>query len=527
MPIDFRLLDPARFEHMCGSLVRAENPRARAVDGRSGDEGLDSFADEIDEPGNHVYQYKYFTGLIRDTQKKEIRESLKTAIDKHSPSEWTLVVATDFDLNALRWWHGQEKKHPDIQMNLIAATELKHLLHKHTEIRQEYFPTTEDRFQALVRAAKDKPEILIEQDASILKSMSMQADVLNQDPDFDFSFTLSPDGMVIEARPRRPEAAARPVFSLSVESDDVTNLLTHQRALFGRGEAVVIDGRHIKGFESIFDRFRSGSGPIERLELVPQFPDERVPISLTVTDESGTETVPYLELRKVRAGTEEVLLDNTHDLEAPLGMRMKVDLVTRQVALTFQLRDIVGRRPSEVLPYLRIASKLIDGSVIEIAPLKHPGRPLKSEVSGPTIPLAPEKVVSLVEILARVEASLSPDLRLPDEISPKDIEAMQLIDRALKGETIRREGTLKVSLTPNDPQAVRQMSASGEVKTIYVRAQQEISLLGQTYEFPIGIHVDSLIRIVEESTDKQGKPIMKLSFEGEIESNYAHDRLSA
>jgi len=82
------------FQLLCSLLAIREFPVAKAIEGKGGDEGIDTLIGTIGD-AERIFQAKYFCDTLTEVQKRQIRSSLKTAVEKHKPAMWTLVVRSD------------------------------------------------------------------------------------------------------------------------------------------------------------------------------------------------------------------------------------------------------------------------------------------------------------------------------------------------------------------------------------------------------------------------------------------------
>lgn len=143
--MDFRVLGSTeRFEKLCKLLLLKEYTSLQTIDGRAGDEGKDSFIGTFDK-STHVFQIKYFD-RIGDSQKAQIRASLKKAW-KSRPKRWTLLVSTEFDKHAWKWFKQLGKDYRDVELDVWQAPKIEVLVldEKNRGLIEEFpelFPTT-------------------------------------------------------------------------------------------------------------------------------------------------------------------------------------------------------------------------------------------------------------------------------------------------------------------------------------------------------------------------------------------------
>lgn len=109
----------SKFESICERLYKKLNPdkSVRTVQTSQGDGGIDIFIGEIGVEPIDVIQCKFFASGIGDPQKKQIRESFKTAVEHtdYKTKSWTLCIINRLDLHQNIWWNGwksrMEEKH--------------------------------------------------------------------------------------------------------------------------------------------------------------------------------------------------------------------------------------------------------------------------------------------------------------------------------------------------------------------------------------------------------------------------------
>src|ERR1700722_10455152 len=98
-------LDSHSVEKLCFQLVNARHPtsKVRAVEGASGDKGVDSFQGDLDD-GPAIWQVKAFPNGVGKSQRNQIRESLKTAVNNLHPRRWVLCINVDMDVHTHSWF---------------------------------------------------------------------------------------------------------------------------------------------------------------------------------------------------------------------------------------------------------------------------------------------------------------------------------------------------------------------------------------------------------------------------------------
>jgi len=135
-------LDRDTFQKLCFQLLNDRHPGAglHHVEGESGDEGLDIFAGELSD-GPTIWQCKSFSQGIRESQKHQIRDSLKRAVRTFSPRRWILCLSIDMDSKTHRWFQRVQASYRDtVRIGLFDASRIvSELMHRRT-LRNHFFP---------------------------------------------------------------------------------------------------------------------------------------------------------------------------------------------------------------------------------------------------------------------------------------------------------------------------------------------------------------------------------------------------
>lgn len=97
-------LDPNTFQQLCFNVMseRFPNAKVRYPEGAAGDEGIDLFEGDLIQ-GPTVWQCKAFAvTVLGDSQKRQIKESLRHAVRSVQPKLWILCLNLDLDTKAAR-----------------------------------------------------------------------------------------------------------------------------------------------------------------------------------------------------------------------------------------------------------------------------------------------------------------------------------------------------------------------------------------------------------------------------------------
>lgn len=113
-----------RIKHQFGDIKKIRcNP---------GDWGIDVICGDLDD-FNIIWQCKFFPNTIGDKQKKQIRDSYNTVINKSKEKgfkifKWILCIPIDFAVNELKWWNNWKKnmeKRDKITIDSITLSNFK------------------------------------------------------------------------------------------------------------------------------------------------------------------------------------------------------------------------------------------------------------------------------------------------------------------------------------------------------------------------------------------------------------------
>ncbi|MEX2302512.1 MAG: hypothetical protein WD733_16335, partial [Bryobacterales bacterium] len=135
-------LNPVTFEKLCFQLLKERHPAAkiRAVEGASGDEGADLFLGDL-ENGPTIWQVKAFSNGFKDSQKGQIRQSLKHAVRNLAPRRWILCLNIDMDIRVHRWFQRLVRSYADkVEIGLWDASHIINELAHRKSIRNLFFP---------------------------------------------------------------------------------------------------------------------------------------------------------------------------------------------------------------------------------------------------------------------------------------------------------------------------------------------------------------------------------------------------
>lgn len=136
----------SKFEEICLRLVQNIFGVAYTVKCYPGDDGIDIYVSE--EEKIIVYQCKYFTSRIEDSQKQQIRESLKVLMKSNHEDRvkrWVLCVPATLTSQEHDWWlnwSNKKAKEHSIDIELLDETNLLNLL-RSQNLYNHYFEIIE------------------------------------------------------------------------------------------------------------------------------------------------------------------------------------------------------------------------------------------------------------------------------------------------------------------------------------------------------------------------------------------------
>lgn len=113
------------FEKICSQLFSTiYGSTAHNIKVSQGDEGIDIFVGDFSAPGD-VYQCKYFIDGIGDSQKQQIRNSFKRAVESSvfKMKCWALCLPCELTIKEFQWW--SEWKNQKVKLHGIDITLLE------------------------------------------------------------------------------------------------------------------------------------------------------------------------------------------------------------------------------------------------------------------------------------------------------------------------------------------------------------------------------------------------------------------
>lgn len=160
---DWSVISEQTFNGVVEALLVAEfttrETRARAINGRGGDTGIDVGVWTADGAVSHIFQLKHYRDGWSSTQVKrrsKIRDSFERAWSAHHPAGWTLVTASNPTLSELQYVRNLAAD-KNVDVDVVGPAELDELLGRYPHIADRFF---RDRTLEYVKALHRPEELL-------------------------------------------------------------------------------------------------------------------------------------------------------------------------------------------------------------------------------------------------------------------------------------------------------------------------------------------------------------------------------
>jgi len=532
MPIDLVHMDKTTYEAMCAALCAAEFD-AIHIEANPGDGGIDSFEGSLLEEVNHIWQYKHFPDGIGESQKSQIRESLKTAIKNYHPKEWTLLIPCDLDQSAQKWFEKQRVEFAKqcTEVNCMGATELSNLIRRHKTIRQDYFPTTDNQVKILTSMLGGRDAVFENPKSKALDLMSASAEYINDDPDWDYRFSWQDDVQTVEAVLANPNAKDKTAaqFELTLPNNATGKKVRQDWIdMQKKGTPFSVDGKHVRIKKSVFDGLVGEGFTLTKMQMIPAIPDRRLPMRLTFTSGAGNSaTLRLVDLRLKRQGSDEALFTN-EDQNSVLIVSLTMN--SAGGAIHFKTRDYVGRTPTEAALCEDVLAVIAEGDVrLEMEHIEsglHLGAAVLNDLKGGLS--ADRELHPFFKSLATIERSLDPTLRVPESYHDRDVPAAERLAKILTDGELTAQGSTNLTLNVGDADGARKSLAQNEpVEFPLDESTEEVKLLGKTYVFDTTTSIMAPLVLVdttaEELVDGASFTVRQ---EGLVTRKYTHGRVA-
>lgn len=157
----------ANFSGLCSRLVMRLFPSAKPVDGKGGDQGLDTYVGTFNGKCQ-AFQHKYFIERVRSAQRRQIETSLEHACLHHTLDQWVLMLPLDLNPTEIRWFDGIRTKYRPLDMEWWGKTKLQDLLGQYPDIARDFQPLP-NLTTILVRQEVDLDRLSVSAAADLLR----------------------------------------------------------------------------------------------------------------------------------------------------------------------------------------------------------------------------------------------------------------------------------------------------------------------------------------------------------------------
>lgn len=512
--LDLSRLDPRAFERAGQMLLRRLYPDLVSIDGSGGDGGRDAerpLTGWRSGDGLEVFEIKSHTGRLVSSTKRQIKQSLKRAVEcMPQMRKWNLVIGINPTPGELSWFRSTlvEVAGGEVELTWRGLDWLDGQFAEHTDIRRYI----EGPQSELLRAASEhhlEQTILAGglQDLA-RRHMALQGRVDEQSPYWTLDASTSASGLSFSLRAKHPDAATldpitvRPRFDFSAGDEETQRAFEQFEATVSYGGITEIEPAHFKGLEieaseevlrMLGDtnqpaRLRLGSEPrrLERpfratLEARDGGPTGRVVVSVEVSFIEHT-----FGLRGGRmfgsdaAGTMKVQIE----LPRPADGQEEGTISGGEFSITFgSAWDFpVG----DVLSSLKLQAALACGAHLNIR--SSWARMFVQQVNadgGEATRLT--MLARAAEVLAGFEGRLGVRLRLPTAFNGTEVQVAEYLLRALDGERVLMPGmNITADLEPGAVREILSQLGDGAVEFLCVE-RTYIAQIGDV-EIPYGVY---------------------------------------
>lgn len=463
-------LDQTTFQQLCFQLMSEKYPttKIRYPEGVAGDEGVDLFLGDLTSRPT-VWQCKAFqTTLVGDSQKAQIKESLRDAVRNVRPKVWILCLNMNFDVKAARWFKRLQdsyKVHGVAVADAFEGMDLARELIFRRTLKTHYFPGLSidvDGMKSLMKAAarggKEVDDVSLEKLAT--EDVEEWLDRLrDKDPRFTYEVTFGGDrGPTIFPPPPEPllisaitdgrktvKAFVRDPEALKL--DPVSSHIEFNGGAEGKLFDFIRTGREqqwgpseIRSFKSnvpFLSNLKSGTGGLS-LRVRPVLDQTIIPLKMTLTSTESITTLEYLEFMKVRGGNQEVEIKTIND--APLGLTLVLPMNEPTSVTATVSTHLGGSRIKDVVKACAALKAMCKGCDVELFAIKLDAKLCKFRID-PLPPVLSDGTLQVVEDLNSIAAKFNKNFVLPedDAFGPADEETFRILRAFTLGEPLELE----------------------------------------------------------------------------------------
>ena len=433
-------VDRDTYEDMVAVLISRLHPTAQRIDGSGGDGGRDV---QIPlEGGLEILQLKSHTGRMGESQRKQVKNSLKAAA-RHNPVAWHLVVPIDPTPGELTWFENLTGDYP-FPCDWHGKTWLDMHMSQMPEIYRYYVKGADARVIELVERLNIENAALTEgAPGAIDRFQALQAELNQIDPHYLFYLSARPDGNVtisIQARylgaERDRPIHVRPQFTFPDTPEGRQAQLDFQRSIdFGTTTTVPAEFvSHVSidlpaGLGGEFE-----GGPLTLGGAVnDELPDLTVFLKVCDTNDGIVAQLP-LSLINRHGGQRGAVLTFT-DASKSVTATLEFDSHEGRYNFNYRFQQPDEYNPFTLLPAVRLVAALGEGFQMMIV--------VDSQIAGRGVPRMSVMFVqesrmfaNLLEDLTYLQSQTGIYFDIQRDLTDEDFEALRTAVRLLRGETL-------------------------------------------------------------------------------------------
>jgi hypothetical protein len=456
-------MDADTFQRFCFHVLKERHPELelKHVDGKSGDEGLDIFTGELyGKPS--IWQCKSFPDGVRKSQKAQIKESLRIALEHFSPAFWILCLSIDMDVKARRWFENLKKSYEaKVRISDLSASEIVNEVIHRRSLRNQFFPnaaidpvelkrlvtktgemSTEELERITDANVEDVIERLKERDARFNYQIVFDGDL---GPPTSNNYPLQP-GLVMSVRTEgktvnvfaRDPASLRanpPKFHTTFKGEGVKKY----QAFLKTGVPQDFEAGELASFETdmvLMNAVAKDSSPYKlRIAPSPVFTNKKVSVRVEFVGNNG-QSIRYdaMHLSPVRGGVEELEFCLSGK-NVPFSINIVLLLPGPDARLTLHF-DGTQKNPKLIKKSLDALNLLRLSGTLRIFELETEKTLVDSQCSLPDETPQQAGRRAFVDDVVGISERFATDLKMPDQISEEDLQTIFLLKQCMTQGTL-------------------------------------------------------------------------------------------
>ena len=457
-----RYLSKEKFESFIHQLLDAKYPGAgiTRVEGAGGDEGIDSFQGTLSN-GPAVWQDKHFPDRIREIQKRQILESVKTAFANRDLALWTLCVPINLRTEEHDWFQSEivDKYGGPEKIKLMQAADILGELIHNRPLRDAFFPDNSMSTVLKLRQIVMKTEDLTTEQRGELAAEYAQQYLEGKT---DLEPRLAAVVSIGPALPIRQAGVQGLVMSFN-EGDKTTHFVARNVREYNLDPikfGITTRGEHPSGLEEAIDTgvpftlaageiahidsssplirsFFEGKDPAAfQLEVRPVLPNglatKELPLRLVAGSGSTAREISYLPFRVATLGRREVTMVSGGRMPIEVTLKMRPQ-EQHPIGITIRPK-MQGAEVQSLHHVLEFLEELERSGKFEVISLE-PAAPLVKATGNFASSLnISAGLKSIIADAALVVEALGAKIYLPEKILEKDVENLLLLKRITTGE---------------------------------------------------------------------------------------------